>query len=72
MTYVDPVVAALTAERKRRRWTHEQLAKRARVGRSTISRFEAGRHSPTLVVVRAIATALGRNIALPEQQVIRE
>lgn len=72
MTAVDPLIVELKAARLQRGWSQHQLARHARIGRGTVCRVESGTHSPTLVVLRAYAGALGRDITAPEREVTRE
>lgn len=52
------VVEVLKDERLRQGISHEKLAQSAGVHRSTVSRTESGKMSPTLYVIHAIATVL--------------
>ncbi len=45
--------------RKAQGYSQETLARKARVGRLTILRAEAGTHTPTLGTLRKLARALG-------------
>lgn len=49
----------LRAARRRRQWTQVQLARRAGIAQSTVSRIEAGRSHPAIGTVRALERALG-------------
>lgn len=42
--------------------SQEQLAQQARIGQSTISEIEAGKHNPTVDVALGIARALGKTV----------
>lgn len=42
--------------------TQDELAKKTGISKSNISRFESGKHSPTLKMVEKIANGLGKKI----------
>jgi transcriptional regulator with XRE-family HTH domain len=54
-TTVGPRVAALRAERG---WSLSELARRASLGKATLSGLEAGTRNPTLDTLHAVAAAL--------------
>ena len=53
------VATRLKELRKRRGWSQEQLAKKARVGRPNLARLETARQDPTLRTLEKLAKALG-------------
>jgi XRE family transcriptional regulator, regulator of sulfur utilization len=53
---VGPRVAALRGERG---WSLSELARRASLGKATLSGLESGTRNPTLDTLHAIAAALG-------------
>jgi len=50
---------ALTAERERRGWSKAELARRAKIDQSTLSRIEAARLRPYGPQLRRLQRALG-------------
>ncbi|MPN13392.1 hypothetical protein SDC9_160713 [bioreactor metagenome] len=42
--------------------TQEQLARLAKIGRSTLSEIEKGRHVPRVTIAIRLARALGKNV----------
>ncbi len=70
---IDLLAAALRRERERLGLSVSELAKRARIAKSTLSQLEAGSGNPSLETLWALATALGvqvtRLIAEPRSQV---
>ena len=65
---VDPDVVARTVEeisgkyqkcRKTRRMTQEEVSKEAGISRSSLARFESGKHNPTLEGLIKMADAMG-------------
>lgn len=64
MTAVDPIVAALKAERRRRRWTQGRVARAAGISASTVCYCERGLRAPSLPVLQAWAVVLGRQVGL--------
>lgn len=57
------VVERLRAERLARGWTQKELAARSGIERANIARLEAGKHSPRLDTLEALAGALGLPMA---------
>lgn len=57
-SFVSHVTDALRARREALGWSHETVAQRAGLHRSTVSRVEAKKINPTLYVLRSIADAL--------------
>lgn len=55
-TRVGPRVAALRGERG---WSQSELARRASLGKATLSGLESGTRNPTLDTLHAVAAALG-------------
>ena len=64
MTTLDPLVAALTARRKRRGMSSAHLADFAAMSRAYVHRVEAGQCSPTLRTLRRLADVLGCDLEL--------
>lgn len=62
--FVMRVVEVLKEERLRQGMSHEKLAEAAGVHRSTVSRTESGKMSPTLYVVHAMASVLNLDMAV--------
>lgn len=56
---IDLLAAALRRERERLGLSVSELAKRARIAKSTLSQLEAGSGNPSLETLWALATALG-------------
>lgn len=48
--------------RTMKEWSQEELARRAGLQRSHVSRIEAGRYAVTLETIQAIAEALGMTV----------
>lgn len=63
---VDPVVAALTAERKRRGLSMRAVARLADVSPSCVHSWEHGTRDPSLANLRAWAAALDHALVLTE------
>jgi molybdate-binding protein/transcriptional regulator with XRE-family HTH domain len=53
---------SLKAARESRRWSQEELARRAGVSRAEVSAIETGRTVPSVGVALSLARALGRNL----------
>jgi transcriptional regulator with XRE-family HTH domain len=62
--FVKRVVEVLKEERLRQGMSHEKLAEAAGVHRSTVSRTESGKMSPTLYVVYSMASVLKLDMAV--------
>jgi transcriptional regulator with XRE-family HTH domain len=65
-------VAALRAERG---WSLSELARRASLGKATLSGLESGSRNPTLVTLQAVAAAMGLPLtailAAPPTELVR-
>lgn len=59
---VHPLVAALRAERDRRRWTRTHVAQRIGCSPASLWRWETGRASPPLDTLAAWAATLDRAV----------
>jgi transcriptional regulator with XRE-family HTH domain len=53
------MMSKMKAERLRRHWSQTQLAARAALSTSDVSKFESGRMNPYPVQARRLAKALG-------------
>lgn len=60
------IVRALTAERRARGWTQEQVAEAGGFKQSSLSYWENGRQRPSLDSLVAWASAFGKRIALED------
>ena len=60
----DRIGLRIMALRKMREWSQDELARRAGLQRTHISRIEAGRYAVTLETVQAIAEALDMTVDL--------
>ena len=58
----DRIGLRIVALRKLRGWSQEALAERAGLGRTHISRIEAGRYAMTLETMQSLAEALGMTV----------
>ena len=58
------VVAQLKAARKEKDLTQEELAKKVGTKKSNISRFESGRHNPSLDFLIKVAGSLGKELQI--------
>jgi transcriptional regulator with XRE-family HTH domain len=56
------VVAALKSARVAQSISQSQLARLSGVSRAMINHLESGKRNPTLIVVHALANALGENL----------
>ena len=57
------LVAALKRVREAQSMSQSQLARLSGVSRAMINHLESGKRNPTLIVVHALTTALGANLA---------
>ncbi len=64
---VDPVIASLTAMRRRKRIRREALSRTIGVHRQQVSQWERGLHQPTWANVQAWAAALGMRLTAVER-----
>lgn len=73
---MEQIATRVRAERDRRRWTLDQLAKASGVSRAMISRIENGESSPTAVVLGKLSAAfqlsVSQLLALAEHEGGRE
>ena len=58
----DRIGLRIASLRKLKEWSHEELARRAGLQRTHISRIEAGKYAVTLETIQAIAEALGMTV----------
>jgi transcriptional regulator with XRE-family HTH domain len=58
----DRIGLRIVALRKLRGWSQAELAERAGLGRTHISRIEAGRYAMTLETMQSLAEALGMTV----------
>ena len=61
--YYD-VLVALKKARKDRGFTQQELAVKAHVPRTTITKIESGKHNPTLNTLMAITSAMNKNLQI--------
>ncbi len=61
--YYD-VLVALKKARKDRGFTQQELAVKAHVPRTTITKIESGKHNPTLDTLMTIASAMNKNLQI--------
>lgn len=55
---VDAFATELLARRQELNWSQEEVSVRAEIDRAYISRLEAGKKTPSLSILHALATAL--------------
>lgn len=60
---IDSIVSQLVDLRKQQALSHETVAEKSRLHRSTISLIEARKMQPTIVTLLKIADALGVNLS---------
>ncbi|MFZ1721047.1 MAG: helix-turn-helix transcriptional regulator [Microgenomates group bacterium] len=58
------LLVGLKKARKKLGLTQEQVAKRAHLPRTTISKIESGKHNPTISTLMSIATALNKSLQI--------
>ena len=58
----DRIGLRIASLRKLKEWSQEELARRAGLQRTHISRIEAGKYAVTLETIQAIAEALGMTV----------
>ena len=56
--------------RMMREWSQEELARRAGLQRSHVSRIEAGKYAVTLETIEAIAQALGMTVDIIDPRLV--
>lgn len=64
----EQVIDQYIARRKEKRLTQEQLAKRAGLSRSNVTRFESGTYNPSLEMLVRIAAALDMQVKVLLEQ----
>lgn len=64
MAYPAPMTTRVRELRKQRGWDQEELAHRAGVSQSSVSRIENGQQNATLGAIERVARALG--VTVPE------
>jgi transcriptional regulator with XRE-family HTH domain len=60
---MSPLGQKIKNLREQRGWDQEEMAHRARLAGSTVSKIECGRHKPRLDTLEAMAEALGVSVA---------
>jgi transcriptional regulator with XRE-family HTH domain len=65
---LDPIVAALVAERKAQGLSQRAIGRACGLSSATACEWERGGHSPTLDNLRAWADALGLDLRLQPRQ----
>lgn len=60
----DRIGLRILTLRKMREWSQDELARRAGLQRTHISRIEAGKYAVTLETIQAIAEAFGMTVDL--------
>ena len=58
------VIEQYIACRKKRKMTHEELARRTGISRPNISRFESGNYNPSLEMMVRLAAALDMTVSV--------
>lgn len=58
------VLKSLRQTRKRLALTQQELADKAKLPRTTISKVESGRYNPTVATLNSIAVAMGKTLKL--------
>ena len=64
----DRIGLRVMALRKLKEWSQEELARRAGLQRTHISRIEAGKYAVTLETIQAIAEALGMTVDIVDER----
>lgn len=64
----DRIGLRIMALRKLKEWSQEELARRAGLQRTHISRIEAGKYAVTLETIQAIAEALGMTVDIIDER----
>lgn len=59
---LQKLVRHAIAERRRQRLTQREVAERAGMKQSNVSRFESGKYNPTVAFLQRIAAALGKEL----------
>ena len=58
------LVVSLRNARKKKKLTQQELAKRAKLPRSTVSKVESGNYNPTLSTLVSMAAAMNKTLEL--------
>lgn len=64
----DRIGLRIASLRKMKEWSQEELARRAGIQRSHLSRIEAGKYAVTLETIQAIAEALGMTVDIVDER----
>ena len=64
----DRIGLRIASLRKMKEWSQEELARRAGLQRTHISRIEAGKYAVTLETIQAIAEALGMTVDIVDER----
>lgn len=64
----DRIGLRIASLRKLKEWSQEELARRAGLQRTHISRIEAGKYAVTLETIQAIAEALGMTVDIIDER----
>ena len=64
----DRIGLRIESLRKLKEWSQEELARRAGLQRTHISRIEAGKYAVTLETIQAIAEALGMTVDIVDER----
>ncbi len=64
----DRIGLRIASLRKLNEWSQEELARRAGLQRTHISRIEAGKYAVTLETIQAIAEALGMTVDIVDER----
>ena len=64
----DRIGLRIASLRKMKEWSQEELARRAGLQRTHISRIEAGKYAVTLETIQAIAEALGMTVDIIDER----
>ena len=64
----DRIGMRIMTLRKLKEWSQEELAQRAGLQRTHISRIEAGKYAVTLETIQAIAEALGMTVDIVDER----
>ena len=64
----DRIGLRILTLRKMREWSQDELARRAGLQRTHISRIEQGKYAVTLEVIQAIAEAFGMTVDLIDKR----
>ena len=64
----DRIGLRIMSLRKMKEWSQDELARRAGLQRTHISRIEAGKYAVTLETIQAIAEALGMTVDIIDER----